>query len=175
MGHIFIANVPVLAAGPALKPMMPIAIQSDLSHIVMQFGTNLDCPNSPSIRCAVNSCTALSTGNFHYFVSLAKRFPHCLAQIFAPQDYAPIVLLGVIQSHEHKAVTTKLGVGFQFHLPYKTTEGEDSSLLVPMGRNVSVDIILGMPFMQGTWVILDPVDNLAKCKHLDCLPFLTNF
>jgi hypothetical protein len=65
-GRIFIIDVPVLAAGPALKPMMPIAIHSNLPHIVMQFGPTLDCPNSPSISCAVDSCTALSTGNFHY-------------------------------------------------------------------------------------------------------------
>jgi len=97
--RIFIVDVPVLAAGPALKPMMPIAIHSNLPHIVMQFGTTLDCPNSPSIHCAVDSCAALSTGNIHYFASLAKRFPHCLAKVFAPQDYAPIVLSGVVQSH----------------------------------------------------------------------------
>jgi hypothetical protein len=57
--------------------MMLISIHSNLPHIVMQFGTTLDCPNSPFICCAVNSCPALSTGNFHYFASLAKRFPHC--------------------------------------------------------------------------------------------------
>ena len=56
---------------------MLISIHSNLPHIVMQFGTTLDCPNSPFICCAVNSCPALSTGNFHYFASLAKRFPHC--------------------------------------------------------------------------------------------------
>jgi hypothetical protein len=60
--RIFIADVPVLAAGPSLKPLMPIAIHSNLLHIVMQFGTTLDCPHSPSVCCAVNSCAALSTG-----------------------------------------------------------------------------------------------------------------
>ena len=103
---------------------MPIVIHSNLPHIVMQFGTTLDCPNSPSIHCAVNSGAALSTGNFHCFASLAKRFPHCLAKVFAPQDYAPIILSGVVQSHQHKAVTTELEVGFQFHLPYKQPQGK---------------------------------------------------
>ena len=173
--RIFIVDVPVLAAGPVLKPMMPIAIHSNLPHIVMQFGTTLDCPNCPSIRCAVDSCAALSTGNFHYFASLAKRFPHCLAKVFAPQDYAPIVLSGVLQSHQHEAVTTKLEVGFQFHLPYKTTAGEDASLLIATGPHVSVNTILGLPFMQGTGMILDLVDNLAECKYLDCPAFPIDF
>ncbi len=155
--------------------MMPIAIHSNLPHIVMQFGMTLDCPNSPSIRCAVDSCAALSTGNFHYFASLAKRFPHCLAKVFAPQDYTPIVLSGVIQSHQHKAVTTELEVGFQFHLPYKTTAGEDTSLLIATGPHVSVNTILGLPFMQGTGMILNLVDNLAECKYLDCPAFPIDF
>ena len=174
-GRIFIIDVPVLAAGPALKPMMPIAIHSNLPHIVMQFGPTLDCPNSPSIRCAVDSCAALSTGNFHYFASLAKRFPHCVAKVFAPQDYAPIILSGVFQSHQQEAVTTELEVGFQFHLPYKTSDGEDASLIIATGPHVSVNTILGLPFMQGTGMILDLVDNLAECKYLDCPPFPIDF
>ena len=168
--RIFIADVPVLAAG-SLKPMMPIAIYSNLPHIVMQMGTTLDCPNSPSICCAVDLCTALSTGNFHNFASLAKHFPHCLAKVFTPQDYASIVLSGVVQSHQHEAVTTKLEVGFQFHLPYKTTTGEETSLLIATGPHVSVNTILGLPFMQGTGMILDLVENLAECKYLDCPAF----
>jgi hypothetical protein len=174
-GRIFIADFPVLAAGPALKPMMPIAIHSNIPHIVMQFGPILDCPHSPSIRCAVDLCAALSTGNFHYFTSLAKRFPHCLAKVFAPQDYAPIMLLGVVHSQQQEAVTTELEVGFQFHLPYKTTKGEDASLLIATGPNVSVNTILGLPFMQGMGMILDLDDNTAECKYLDCPPFLIDF
>jgi hypothetical protein len=160
--RIFIIDVPVLAARPALKPMMLIAIHSNLPHIVMQFGTTLDCPNSPSIHCAVDLCAALSTGNIHYFASLVKRFPHCLAKVFAPQDYTPIILSGVVQPHQHKAVTTELEVGFQFHLPYKTSTGEDSSLLIATGPHVSVNTILGLPFMQGTGMILNLIDNLAE-------------
>ena len=76
-GRIFIVDVTILA--------MPIAIHSNLPHIIMQFGPILDCPHSPSICCAVDSCNALSNGNFHYFASLAIRFPHCLAKVFAPR------------------------------------------------------------------------------------------
>ena len=172
---IFIIDVPVLAAGPALKPMMSIAIYSNLPHIVMQFGMTLNCPNSPSICCAVDLCAALSTGNFHYFASLTKRFLHCLAKVFAPQDYAPIILSGVVQSHQHEAIITELEVGFQFHLPYKTSTGEDLSLLIATGPHISVNTILGMPFMQGTGMILNLVSNLAECKYLDCPAFSIDF
>jgi hypothetical protein len=174
-GRIFIIEVPVLAAGNSLKPMMPIAIHSNLPHIVMQFGTELDCPNSPSIHCAVNLCAALLTGNFHFFASLVKRFPHCLAKVYAPQDYAPIILSGVVQSHQDKSVTTELEVRFQFHIPYKTTDGDESSLMIRTGPHVSVNTILGLSFTQGTGMILNLINNLAECKYLDCPPFLIDF
>jgi hypothetical protein len=174
-GRVFVVDVQVLAAGSALKQMMPIAIHSNLPHIILQFGTNLDCPHCPSIHCAVDLCAALTTGNFHFFALLAKRFLHCLAKVFAPQDYAPIILSGVVQSHQQDAVTTKLEVGFQFHIPYKTTAGEDSSLMIVTGPHVSVSTILGLPFMQGMGMILDLVDNLAECKYLDCPPFPIDF
>jgi hypothetical protein len=44
-GVILVADVVVLAAGPPLKHAMSISIQSNLPHITLQFGTNLDCPN----------------------------------------------------------------------------------------------------------------------------------
>ena len=90
---------------------MPVSIQSNLPHIVLQLGTDLDCSNSPSIQCAVDTCAALSTGSYHFFASVAKRFPHCVAQIFAPKDYSPIVLSGIVQLSDQAAVTTKLEVG----------------------------------------------------------------
>jgi hypothetical protein len=68
-----------------------------------------------------------------------------------------------------------LEVGFQFHLPYKTKEGDDLSLMIATGPNVSVNTILGLPFMLGTGMILDLVDNLAECKHLDCPLFPVDF
>ncbi len=111
-----------IGVGLLLKRAMPISIQSNLPHIVLQFGANLDCPNCPSIRCAVNLCAALTTGNFHFFALVAKRFPHCVAKIYTPKDYAPIVLSGILQSNE-ESVMTKLEVGLLFHLPYRTREG----------------------------------------------------
>ena len=172
--QIFAVYVQVFAAGPDLKPIMPVSIQSNLPHIVMQFGLNPDCPNCPSIRCAIDSRAALTTGNFHFFASLVKQFPHIITKIFALQDYTPIILSGIVQSNQ-EAVTTNLEVGFQFHLPYKTKEGDESSLIIATGPNVPVNTIIGLPFMQGMGMILDLVGNLAKCKHLDCPPFPIEF
>ena len=173
-GVIFVADVVVLAAGSPLKRSMPISIQSNLPHILLQFGTDLDSPNCPSIRCAVDSCAALTTGNFHFFASVAKRYPHCVSKIFTPEDYAPIILSGIVSS-DAASITTELEVGFLFHLPYRTREGDTASLMVATGPNVSVNTIIGLPFMKATGMIMDLVDEVVECKYLDCPPFPVDF
>ena len=72
-------------------------------------------------------------------------------------------------------MTTNLEVSSHFHLPYKTKEGDDSSLMIAAGPNFSLNTIIGLPFMQGTGMILDLVDNLVECKHLDCPLFSIEF
>jgi hypothetical protein len=173
-GVVLVADIVVLAAGSTLKRAMPISIQSNLPHISLQFGADLDCPNCPSIRCAVDLCAALTTGNFHFFASVAKRFPHCVAKMYTADDYAPIVLSGVVQSNQ-ESVTTKLEVGFLFHLLYRTRVGDTSSLMVAPGPNVSVNTILGLPFMKATGMVLDLVDEFADCRYLECPPFPVDF
>ena len=88
------------------------------------------------ICCAVDTCAALTTGSFKYFTAIAKRYPHCVMKIYAPQDYASIVLMGIVQTNKSEAVTTELEVGFLFHLPYKTSNGDDSSFMVVTGCHV---------------------------------------
>ena len=85
--YIFIVYVQFLAAGSPLNQAMPVSIQSLLPHIVIQFGEYLNCPNSPLIHCAVDTCAALSTGSFHFYASVEKLFLHCVAKVFAPKDY----------------------------------------------------------------------------------------
>jgi hypothetical protein len=175
MGYIFIVDVQVLTAGSQLKQVMPVSIQSNLPHIIVQFGEEMNCPFSSSIRCAVDTCAALSMGSFQFYASVAKRFPHCVAKVFAPKDYSPIVLSGMVQSSEQAAVTTKLEVGWQFHLPYKTKGGDNTSFAIATGPHVSVNNILELPFMQATAMIIDFVDNIAECKHISCPPFTIYF
>jgi hypothetical protein len=169
-GRIFVVNVSVLAASTSLKPQMPISIQSNLPHIPIKFGTDLTDPNCPTICCTVDTCAALTTGCFHFFAAIVKRFPHCVMKIFAPQDYVSTVLMGIVRN-KTETVTTELEVGFLFCLPYKTSDGDDSSFMVATGPNVSVNTIIGLPFIKGTGMIINTVDDVAECKYLDCPPF----
>jgi hypothetical protein len=173
-GVILVADTVVLAAGTPLKRVMPISIQSNLPHITLLFGANLDCLNCPSICCAVDSCTTLMMGNFHFFAAVMKHFPHCVAKKFTPNNYVPIVLSGIFQSNA-ESMTTKLEVGFLFHLPYKTTDGNSASLMAATGPNVSVNTIIGLPFMKASGLILDLLNEVVECKYLDCPPFPVDF
>jgi hypothetical protein len=118
----------------------------------------------------VDTCAALTTGSFHFFAAIAKRFLHCVMKIFAPQDYATIVLMGILWNNK-ETVTSKLEVRFLFHLPYKTSDSDDLSFMVTTGPNVSVNTIIALPFIKGTRMIIDTVYDVAECKYLDRLPF----
>jgi hypothetical protein len=50
-----------------------------------------------------------------------------------------------------------------------------ASLMVATGPNVSVNTILGLPFMKATGMILDLVDKVVDCKYLNCPPFPVDF
>ena len=114
---ILVADVVVLSSASPNRVILPVPIVSNFPHIHLQLGTVLDCPNCPVIRCAVDTAAALSTGTFHLVAAVAKQYPHCVAKLFVPKDYNPIVLSGIIQCGS-ELVTTELTVGFQFHLPY---------------------------------------------------------
>ncbi len=81
----------------------------------------------------------------------------------------------MVQSNA-ESVTTELEVGFLiFHLPYKTTDGNSASLMIATGPNVSVNTIIGLPFMKASGMILDLVNKVVECKYLDCPPFPVDF
>ncbi len=162
---VFVVDVPCLAAGSPFKRMMPITIQSNLPHIVLQFGPDLDMADCPLIRCAGDMCAALSTGNFHFFTAIAKRYLHCLAKLLAPANYTPIILSGIIQTND-KAVTMELEVRFQFHLPYCTSGGDSLSLLMASDPNVLVNTIIGLPFIKATGMILTTWRNASTLTAL---------
>jgi hypothetical protein len=168
---ILIADVQVLSSANLSKDILPAPIVSNLPHILLQFGTSLDAPDCPSVRCLVDTGAALTTGNFHYVAAIAKRFPHCVAKVYGPKDYNAIVLSGIIQRGAGESVATKLTVGFQFHLPYLTREGQATSILIATGPHVAVNAIVGLPFIQATRMIIDASDHVVDMRALDTPPF----
>jgi hypothetical protein len=107
--------------------------------------------------------------------AVVRRYPHILKAIYLPDDYAAIVLSGIVTSSSDAPITTELPVGFEIHLPYSTKDGNDTSLLVAAGPNVAVNLILGLPFIKATGMIVDFIDNVCQAKHLLCDPFPIDF
>jgi hypothetical protein len=62
----------------------------------------------------------------HFVAAIARPYPHCVAKIFLPEDYSPIILLVIVQDNV-QPVTTDLLVAFQFHLPYLTDLGQSAA------------------------------------------------
>ncbi len=105
-------------------------------------------------------------GMFYFVATVAKPYPHCVAKIFVPEDYNPIVLSGIVQ-RGGESVTTKLTVGFQFHLPYLMKDGSPTSILIATGLHVMVNTLVGLPFIQTTRAIIDLTDNVADLCAID--------
>jgi hypothetical protein len=62
-------------------------------------------------------------------------------------------------------------VGFQFHLPYFTHDGQATSILIATGPQVNVNIIVGLPFIQATHMIIDLSNHVADMHALNTCPF----
>jgi hypothetical protein len=122
----------------------------------------------------VDTGAALNTRNYSFIAAIAKRYPHCVAKVFLPKDHSPIILSGVIDD-ENQAITTKVSVTFEFHLPYPTCHGQSTSISIATGPQVSVNSIIGLPFITGTGMIIDTVNNVVEAKHLVCEPFPIDF
>ena len=172
---VFLLQVPdvrttVLSAATPAKRILPVPIQTCFPHIVLQLGQLLGCSKCPAIRCVVDTAAAINTGNLYYFAAIAKAFPHAVAAVYSAADHNPIILSGIVQQGG-SSVTTELTVAFQFHMPYLTREGTNTTFLVACEPNVTVNCILGLPFIQATRMVIDAADNVADMRALETPPF----
>jgi hypothetical protein len=167
---IFVADVVILSSMSGSRDILPTPIVSNFPHILLQFGTKMGCSNCPVVQCVLDTAAALLTGNFHFIAAIAKQYPHCVAKIFVPQDYNPIVLSGIVQ-RGGESITMELTVGFQFHLPYVTRDGNTTSILIATGSHVTVNMIVGLPFIQATRAVIDLSDNVVDLRAFGAPPF----
>ncbi len=171
---IYIVDISVLSSSSPTRAIMPTPIMFNFPHICLQLGSTIDCADCPVVHCVVDTAATLTTGNFHFVAALAKKHPHCVTKIYVPDNYIPIVLSGIIQ-HGGESVTTELTVGFQFHLPYKTRDGQDTSILIVTGPHVTVNTIARLPSIQATRMIINLSDNVADMRALLTSPFLFEY
>ena len=167
---VYLLTASVLSTSTPLRPPLPIAIQKLLPHINLPLGSTLDdAQPCPFLKCAVDTCAGLSTGNFHHFAQIAKCHPECVSRIMVPEDFSPILLSGVVRGRsDSEVVTTELNIGFELLLPYRNRDGATIAIGFATGTHVTVNAIIGLPFITAVGMIIDTVDNKIQMKHLDC-------
>jgi hypothetical protein len=143
---IFVIDVLVLSSSTPSCDILPVPIMSNFPHFRLQLGSTLDCPDCPILHCVVDTAAALTTGNFHFVAALAKKYPCCIAKLYVPEDYNPIILSGIVQ-RGGESVSMEPTVGFQFHLPYFMCNGQATSILIAMSPHVTVNTIVRLPFI----------------------------
>jgi hypothetical protein len=74
-----------------------------------------------------------------------------------------------------KKKTTELHVSFEFHLPYRMADGSPTKVCFGYGPDVSVNMILGLPFVLATKMVIDIAEGVVECRALDCNPFQLDF
>jgi hypothetical protein len=146
-----------------------------MAHLTLLTGLANEEKDCPNLRCVFDSGAALSTANFHFMEAVIRQFPHILKRIYLPEDYAAIVLSGIVNTPDSAPVTTELTVGFEVHLPYFTKDRNSTSLMVAAGPDVAVNVVLGLPFIKATGMVADFVDNVCEVRNLLCDPFPMDF
>jgi len=174
-GNMTLHQDVVILSTQSSKPQIPIAIHSPMPNLIMQTGTSKEEKDCPGLRCMLDTGASLSTANFHYMEAVVRQYPQILKAIYLLEDYAVIILSGIVTSSAAAPITTELSVGFEIHLPYVTKDGNDTSLLIAAGPDVAINLILGLPFIKAAGMIIDFIDNVCDAKHLICEPFPIDF
>jgi hypothetical protein len=106
-------------------------------------------------------------------MAIAKAYPQLVKSITLAADrYSPIILSGVVNDDEKQHnFSTTLPCVVEFHLPYITTSGSATSLKIACGKQVGINVLIGMSFMTAAKLIVDLNDNVVESKLLYCEPF----
>jgi hypothetical protein len=168
---VILINTIVLAAFGNLPPL-PIQIYPSLPHLELKLGT-AESDFQPSISAIIDSGSCLCTGNWDYVMGITKAYPQLVKSITLSKNrYAPIALSGVVSDDETAhAYSTDLPCVVEFHMTYVTIGGAPTSLKIAIGKEVDVNVLIGMSFMTAAKLIVDLNDNVVESKLLSCKPF----
>ena len=92
-----------------------------------------------------------------FFLALVIRCPEILHSCVVAKDagFDPLTFAGVVTDDGTVAATTELPLAMTFNTPYKTLEGGQILFTVGMGKNVSVNCLVGVPFLKGAKATID--------------------
>ncbi len=90
-----------------------------------------------------------------------------------PSYFGQIVFSGIVKrsKDDEQFATCAIDCAFEFHLPFYGHDGATISLVIATGPDVSINSILGLPFLKGSGGIVDFVNDVVDLCHLDFAPF----
>jgi hypothetical protein len=100
-----------------------ITIHSPTAHMTLQMGLCDKTKDCLGIQCVIGSGAVLNTANYHFMKALIQQNSHIIKKIYLPDNYAAIILSGIVSSPTDNSITTKLSVGFELYLLYHTKDG----------------------------------------------------
>jgi hypothetical protein len=110
-------DVVIILSSDTTKPPIPIVIHSPMAHVTLQTGLFNEERDCLALKCVFDFGAALSTANFHFMEAVIRQYPHILKKIYLPNNYAAIILSGIVNTLDSTPITTELNVGIDIHLP----------------------------------------------------------
>eukprot|EP00984_Skeletonema_dohrnii_P006307 scaffold2258_cov84-Skeletonema_dohrnii-CCMP3373.AAC.8 len=153
-------------AGP-----LPVTIDPSLPCFSLRLGKSNDTPKtSVVVRTLVDTGAALSAGNLAFWLRILQEFPNIVSNIFVARgdNYTPIRLGGIVKQDE-QTVTTDLPVAFELVTPFfvgDPSKPKRVKIRIACGRNVSANIILGIPFLKPLGGVIDFNDNCLELSKV---------
>lgn len=175
-------NVPCFIILPVVNHAVPhphanCNVDSKLPHIQLPLGRESeDSGKSVRIAAVIDTGAAINVGHFDTLDQICRRYPWILKNIFTN---APVKLSGIIKEDNSGECTTELPYVFELWLPFNVTlddgltYSEGCSVKVPAGRHVTVNMILGMPFLKPLRCGINFADNCLDTpafQSIDSLP-----
>ena len=177
--NFFTAHVFTVQNG---REALPIALHPNLPHIRLLLGES-DAQFNPAIMGILDTGATLTIGYYAYILGICKAFPHLVKSIVWAKDrYSPIHLSGVVSKdlknknlseieEARLAARSTLSAVVTFHMPYFPKNNQSTSFSIAIGKDVSVNLLIGMSFIHNCQLVIDSSDSLVEAKMLDCEPF----
>eukprot|EP00956_Cyclotella_meneghiniana_P020206 scaffold35356_cov44-Cyclotella_meneghiniana.AAC.2 len=157
-------------------PPLPAAIDNRLPHITITLGelaTSIE--TCPQVRCLYDSGACVSSGYWGFWKTILENHPECIVDLFVSDggQYSPIVLGGIVTGDDGDMAghTCKLNIVVNLKLRYETITGQPVTHKIALGKDVGVNTILGMPFIDKFQCTYDGYNEVVEAKILDSTPF----
>ena len=175
--NIFMANVALNLYTSA--NILSINIKRDLPHILLSLGTD-DSEFSPNIVGIVDAGTNLTAGYEGYILVIYENDPSLVSSIvwankemgFDPITLSSIVADENVSTNDKHKFSINLPAIVTFHMPCFTKKGNaPTTFSVAIGKNVVVNLLVGMSFICSIGIVFDCDNDVAKAKKLNSKPF----